>query len=48
MVAYYGEKYKSIVSITEKYHLYTEKKYNWFQKKMLKLFFNIEVEDIEE
>lgn len=28
--------------------IYTEKKYNKFQKKMWKLFFNIEIENIRE
>lgn len=39
--------YKSIISLSENFKICTKKKYNWFQKKMLKLFFGIEVKNYE-
>lgn len=44
----FNEKHNSVLHITTELHLLTVNKYNWFQKKMLKVFFNIEVEDIGE
>ena len=38
--------YKSIVKIGELY-VYNTHKFNWFQKKMIKIFFGFEVEDYE-
>lgn len=39
--------YKSVVYFTEYFAVCSKKKYNWLQKKMLKLLFNIEVIDYE-
>ncbi len=39
--------YKSIISLSENFKVFTKTKYNWFQKKMIKLFFGFEVKDYE-
>ena len=39
--------YKPIISLSENFKVYTKTKYNWFQKKMIKLFFGFEVVDYE-
>lgn len=39
--------YKSIICFSENFRVCSIKKYNWLQKKMLKLIFNIEVINYE-
>ena len=39
--------YKSVVCFTENFRVCSLKKFNWLQKKMLKLVFGIEVLDYE-
>lgn len=46
-MVWHQPKYNSVLHLTERYHLYTHKKYNWLQKKMWKFFFNVEVEEWE-
>lgn len=39
--------YKSVICFTETFKVCSIKNFNWFQKKMLKIFFGIEVLDYE-
>lgn len=39
--------YKSVICFAETFRVCSIKKFNWFQKKMLKIFFGIEVLDYE-
>lgn len=42
------EKPKSQIFISHNFIIYSDRKYNKFQKKMWKWFFNIDIEDVEE
>lgn len=42
------EKPKSQIIISHNLIIYSDRKYNKFQKKMWKWFFNIDIEDVEE
>ena len=39
--------YKSVICFSENFKVCSIKKFNWLQKKMLKMFFGIEVIDYE-
>ena len=45
---FFGEPdYKSVICFSETFRVYSIKKFNWLQKKMLKAIFGIEVLDYE-
>lgn len=41
------ENYKSVICFSENFRVFSIKKFNWFQRKMLKAIFGIDVLDYE-